>query len=175
MIPPIADLPPMMQERVVCSVGAAAQYQIPANLVLAVAETEGGRPGQWVRNTNGTYDLGAMQFNTAYLRSLAKYGITPSDVLTSGCYPYQLAAWRLAGHLKNDVGDLWQRAANYHSRTPHFNAIYRNKLIAAGARWGAWLEKNFITVPASPALRHMPHQQTAYVPRHVAISQTREP
>ena len=129
MIPAIADLPPMMQERVVCSIAAAAQYQIPANVVLAVAETEGGRPGQWVQNTNGTHDVGPMQFNTSYLGTLARYGITTADVAASGCYPYQLAAWRLALHLQNDAGDVWQRAANYHSRTPQYNAIYRGKLL----------------------------------------------
>ena len=104
------------------------------------------RPGQWVQNTNGTHDVGPMQFNTSYLATLARYGITTGDVAASGCYPYQLAAWRLALHLQNDAGDVWQRAANYHSRTPQYNAIYRGKLLAAGARWGAWLDKNFKTV-----------------------------
>ena len=64
-----------MSERVACSLGAALRYGVPANVVLAVAEQEGGRPGQWVANSNGTFDVGALQFNTAYLRSLAGYGI----------------------------------------------------------------------------------------------------
>lgn len=68
---PFLDLPPQMQERVVCSVTAAIKYEVPANLVLAVAEKEGGKPGQRVRNSNGTDDVGAMQFNTAYLRDLS--------------------------------------------------------------------------------------------------------
>ena len=49
-----ADMPPVMQERIVCGVSAAIKYEIPANLLLAVAETEGGKPGQWVKNSNGT-------------------------------------------------------------------------------------------------------------------------
>lgn len=202
MIPAIADLPPMMQERVVCSIAAAAQFQIPANVVLAVAETEGGRPGQWVKNTNGTHDVGPMQFNTAYLGTLARFGITTADVAASGCYPYQLAAWRLALHLQSDAGDLWQRAANYHSRTPQYNAIYRGKLLAAGARWGTWLDKHFKTVdvdgkpraavgqvvaqsvapnrqasqPAPAARPQGPvrQAQAAYVPRLVAVSERSE-
>jgi hypothetical protein len=44
-------------------------------------------------------------------------------------YPYYLAAWLIAGHITNDSGDLWQRAANYHSRTPYYNQIYREKLL----------------------------------------------
>ena len=71
-----ADLPPHLHERVVCSIAAAVKYEIPANIVLAVAEKEGGKPGQWVRNSDGSHDVGTMQFNTAYLRDLAPYGIT---------------------------------------------------------------------------------------------------
>ena len=145
------DLQPQLQERVVCSISAAAKYDIPANLLLAVAEQEGGKTGQWVRNTNGTHDIGAMQFNTAYLASeLARYGITPVDVAAAGCYAYDLASWRLRMHLRNDQGDLWTRAANYHSRTPQYNAIYRAQLVQRAAKWGAWLEARFATLDVTP-------------------------
>jgi hypothetical protein len=128
-----------------CSVIAAVKYDVPANIVLAVAELENGRPGQFVRNTNGTYDVGPMQFNTGYLADLAKYGITPEDVTDSGCYSYELAAWRLRGHLRNDNGDVWTRAANYHSRTPKYNTIYRTKLIREARKWADWLAQRFNT------------------------------
>jgi hypothetical protein len=133
---PFVDLPPQLQERVVCSIAAAVKYQIPANIVLAVAEKEAGKPGQWVRNTNGTHDVGPMQFNTAYLRDLAGYGITPDDVAAAGCYAFDLAAWRLRQHIKKDRGDLWTRAANYHSRTPQYNATYRADLLVKAGKVG---------------------------------------
>ncbi|HDX2569693.1 muramidase [Pseudomonas aeruginosa] len=148
------DLSEQMEERVVCSVSAAAKYEIPANILLAIREKEGGKPGQWVKNTNGTYDVGELQFNTAYLGDLAKYGITAQDVAAAGCYPYDLAAWRLRGHIRNDRGDLWTRAANYHSRTPSKNAIYRADLMAKADKWAKWLDARFVTVnygPSSPA------------------------
>jgi hypothetical protein len=44
------------QERIECSIQAADHYRIPALVLLAVAEQEGGKPGQKVRNSNGTYD-----------------------------------------------------------------------------------------------------------------------
>lgn len=116
-MPFFADLPPQLQERVVCSISAAVKYEVPVNIVLAVAEKEGGKPGQWVRNSNGTHDVGPMQFNTAYLGDLARYGITANDVAAAGCYSFDLAAWRLRMHIRNDKGDLWTKAANYHSRT----------------------------------------------------------
>jgi hypothetical protein len=117
----------------------------PANIVLAVAEKEAGKPGQWVRNTNGTHDVGPMQFNTAYLRDLARYGITPADVAAAGCYAFDLAAWRLRQHIRKDRGDLWTRAANYHSRTPQYNAVYRADLLVKAGRWADWLEARFVT------------------------------
>ncbi len=72
------DLLPDMQERVVCSIAAAIKHEIPANILLALAEKEDGKPGQWVRNSNGTHDVSSMQFNTPYLQDLSKYGITRS-------------------------------------------------------------------------------------------------
>jgi len=141
------DAPLALQEKwVICSIAAAVKYRVPANIVLAVAEKEGGRPGQWRRNSNGTYDVGSMQFNTAYLTDLARYGITASDVATAGCYSFDLAAWRLRQHLYKDKGDLWTRAANYHSRTPQYNHVYRADLIKKASKWADWLNARFVTV-----------------------------
>lgn len=152
-----ADLPPYMHERVVCSISAAVKYQVPANIVLAIAEKEGGQPGQWVRNTNGTHDVGPMQFNTGYLAVLSQYGITAADVAASGCYPFDLATWRLRKHIRDDAGDVWTRAANYHSRTPQFNAAYRADLIVKAGKWAKWLEARFNTyVPLPPAFSSAP-------------------
>lgn len=153
MLPDLPHLPPEKQEMVICAIGAGLSYEVPVNIVLAVAEQEAGKPGQWVKNSNGTYDVGAMQFNTAYLQELRRYGITPEAVSQPGCYSYQLAAWRLRGHLKNDQGDIWTRAANYHSRTPRYNARYRRKLISRANDWYQWLGRQFMThdIDKSPA------------------------
>jgi hypothetical protein len=67
-------------ERITCSIIAAIDYQIPANIVLAVAEIENGKPGHVSGNSNGTLDYGPMQFNTVYLADMRKYGITEQDV-----------------------------------------------------------------------------------------------
>ena len=143
------DVPPAKQEQIVCCILAAVKYEVPVNIVLAVAQKEGGAPGQWVLNSNGTYDVGVMQFNTTYLTDLKKYGITAEDVASKGCYSYDLAAWRLRGHLKNDKDDVWTRAANYHSRTPKYNAIYRADLRKKALVWGHWLNERFATYPVN--------------------------
>ena len=140
------DAPLALQEEwIVCSIAAAVKYRVPANIVLAVAEKEGGRPGQRRPNKNGTHDVGSMQFNTAYLTDLARYGITESDVATAGCYSFELASWRLRQHLYKDKGDLWTRAANYHSRTPQYNHVYRADLLRKASKWADWLDARFVT------------------------------
>ena len=139
------DLPPLQLERITCSISAAIKFRIPANILLAVAEKEGGKPHQWVKNTNGTFDVGPMQFNTEYLRTLNRYGISPADVAANGCYAYDLAAWRLRRHIRYDKGDLWTRVANYHSRTPRYNQSYRADLVRRSAIWATWLEAKFKT------------------------------
>lgn len=134
-----AILPPLPAASIYCSVAATARYSIPPAMMLAVAEQEGGRPGLWRANANGTSDVGPMQFNTAYLKALSKYGIGPGAVAMTGCYSFDLAAWRIKRHLALDQGDLWQRAANYHSRTPRYNARYRLMLISRASYWADWL------------------------------------
>lgn len=75
-------------------------------------------------------------------------GQSSAEVVITGTrviYSYQLAAWRLHGHLKNDKGDVWTRAANYHSRTPQYNLRYRAQLMRRAHKWHQWLEGQFLT------------------------------
>lgn len=144
----VADLPPLEQDRIVCSISAAEAYAIPADIMLAIAEIEGGKPQLQVANTNRTYDIGYMQFNSSYIADLTnRYSY---DYLTiaeaDGCYSFYLAAWRIASHIKNDKGSIWQKSANYHSRTPKYNLIYQKKLISSARKWALWLNKHFTTV-----------------------------
>lgn len=190
------DMPPQIHERIVCSIAASVHYDVPANILLAVAEKEAGKPEQWVRNTNGTHDVGVMQFNTGYLKTLtAQYGITADDVAAAGCYAYDLAAWRIHGHLANDTGDIWTRAANYHSRTPYYNTIYRADLIVRANKWAnrlddllsgdtvkinATLSTLTSATPKTAQARQVPANNlriglnTSYVPRQIAVKETAE-
>ena len=147
----VAALPPViMTERLACSLAAAIKHNVPANVLLAVAEQENGSPRRWVRNTNGSYDVGTMQFNTSYVRTLARYGIGLDAVAAPGCYAYDLAAWRLHQSLLHDSGDLWTRVANYNSRTPEINARYRAQVMARGAAWGQWLSARWPQMSLAP-------------------------
>jgi hypothetical protein len=147
-----ATLPPAQQEMVTCSIEAAVMFGVPANALLAVAEQEGGRAGLWQPNANGTHDVGTMQFNTAYLRDLRRYGITVEDVAGAGCYPYRLAAWRLRRHMEDDGGDFWTRIANYHSRTAQFNQRYAGQIKRRAAKWDQFLRQHYATQDVSDAV-----------------------
>ena len=184
---PIPDLPSTrhQQEQIVCSITAAEKYNVPANILLAIAEKESGKPGLWVKNKNGTHDIGSMQFNTAYIKTLGRFGIKPNDLAAAGCYAYDLAAWRVHGHITKDHGDIWTRAANYHSRTPYYNQVYRADLMVIANRWANWLEKHMMS-PSEKINGHLlqpkailsrqvnhtsAHQiQTTFVPRSIAVS-----
>lgn len=129
---PISDLPPevpIYEIRVYCSVEAAIHYTMPADLIYGIALTEGGNFNSKVRNKNGTYDLGFMQFNTSYLNTLKSDGIKANDVMKNNCYPFHLAAWRIKNHLlEDDSSDNLKKVAYYHSRTEKYNQIYQKKL-----------------------------------------------
>jgi Transglycosylase SLT domain len=159
------------QERIECSIQAASHYHIPALVLLAVAEQEGGKPGQKVRNSNGTYDYGVMQINTLTLADLRAFGINENHVLANGCYPYYLAAWRIAGHLQNDQGDIWQRVANYHSRTPTYNRLYRSNLIRRASNIASRLEAK----QAAPKLTANLSGQTAQPVNKIHSAQIQRP
>lgn len=146
------DIPPAIYERVVCSVAAATKYNIPANVMLAVAFQEAGKPGQAVLNNNGTYDYGSMQINTVWLTELRKYNISKLSVNSPGCYPYDLAAWRIRRHIVYDKnGDFWQKVANYHSYTIEYNLIYRHAIIQRSIYWADWLSKRYLTIEITNA------------------------
>jgi hypothetical protein len=129
-----------------CVIQAAAQQSVPANVLLAIASIEGGKNGQVVRNTaNPTSDIGHFQINTATFRSeLAPHGVNLHDVQWRGCYNAEIAAFLLRKRL-NEPGqqDFWTKAANYHSKTPKFNNIYRKKLVALSTEWANWIQTNY--------------------------------
>ena len=143
---PISDLPPAMpieDIRTSCSVEAGIHYEIPADLIYAVALNEGGKVDSKVKNTNGSYDLGMMQFNTTYLKTLEKEGIKSSDVMKNNCYPFHLAGWRIKAHLAEPGDDIFKKVAFYHSRTEKYNQKYRDRLLVNIKRFPRDVAKMF--------------------------------
>ena len=132
-----------------CVIEAAVRQGVPANVMLAIASVEGGANGQFVRNKNGSYDMGHFQLNTMHFDEqgiFKRAGINQHDAAWRGCYNAELAAWMVRKHLGAPGNQsYWVRVANYHSATPKFNLIYRSKLVPLAERWGRWLQKNYTT------------------------------
>ena len=139
----LAQLPPQMQQTVVCAMEASHEYSVPLNAVLAVAEQEGGKPGMAKRNRNGSYDYGVMQINSTHLEEFGKYGITRAHLMHDGCYPVQLATWMIQQHLNSCNAEFWTCVARYHSKTPSLNAVYRAKILPKAAKWSNWIKQSF--------------------------------
>lgn len=125
-------LPSLRPLTAACVLDAAHTHGMPAAALFAILATEGGKTGEALSNTNGTWDLGPFQINTVHLKDLAAIGISPSAVLCDGRVNAHAAAWLLRKEYRR-TGNLWQAIGAYHSRTPHLRDAYlrrvRNNLI----------------------------------------------
>ena len=115
-----------------------------------------GNADTWSQDANGTYDIGPLQFTTAYLASLRRFGITPRAVEGNTCYSWFLAAWRIHNQLVDEHGGFWTRVVRYHSATPRYIGAYRQQLFEYAAHWSAWLIAHYPTVVFPPGLQPAP-------------------
>ena len=93
-----------------------------------------------------------MQFNDDVPADLARYGITADDVAAAGCQSFDLVRAVADAHIRNDKGDLWT-PAQYHSRTPQYNTVYRADLIR-DQMGPIWLEVCFVTLDVTKEGRY---------------------
>lgn len=130
-----------------CLMLAAYNYQVPAAVLVGIYKVEGGKVGQEVRNTNGSFDLGPMQINTIWMKELSGYWGVPEStakrlVRDDACTNMGVAAWILRRHLQ-ETGSLATAIAHYHSRTAFRGHNYRKKVITA-------MQKNGLLKPGGP-------------------------
>lgn len=116
-----------------CMMLAAQTYDVPPALLAGIYKAEGGKVGQEVSNTNGSYDLGPMQINTIWLPELAdKWGVSTNKarqlVRDDACTNVKVAAWILRGHL-NETKSLAKALQHYHSRTPKHGDRYKKRVL----------------------------------------------
>ena len=118
-----------------CLMVAAQNYAIPPQVLVGILYVEGGKVGQQVRNSNGTYDLGPMQINTLWTKVLADgWGVSRSYahrmIRDDACTNINVAAWIFRKNW-NETKSLPKAIEWYNSRTPHIGRKYRYKVIAA--------------------------------------------
>lgn len=117
-----------------CLMLASQTYSVPPAVMVGIYKAEGGKVGQEVANTNGSYDLGPMQINTIWLPELAKkWGVSKATarkwVRDDACTNVSVSAWILRSHL-NETGSLSQAIAHYHSRTPKHGTRYKRRVVS---------------------------------------------
>jgi len=132
MVGLIADTPANTPIEVThaCIMETAERFDLPPRLIYAVLKVEGGKVGQRVKNTNGTFDMGPMQINTIWLDHFENY-VSAEQILHNGCVNIQVGAWILRSRINEADGDFWKGVGSYHSKTPWRNVAYQAKVYAA--------------------------------------------
>ncbi len=107
------------------------KYGISPYLLYAIAKTESGLNPHAVNraNRNGTYDIGLMQINSAWLPTLARYGIT-EHALYEPCVAIDVGAWILVQNMRR-MGQSWDAVGAYNAvddarRLRYARKVYRN-------------------------------------------------
>lgn len=109
-----------------CINEAAVAFHVPAVVILSIMAVEGGKNGMITKNKNGSEDLGVMQINSSWLKSLKPYHISKEDLQNNPCQNVRVGTWILAHHMADKSG--WQGIADYHSKTKKYNLAYQQKL-----------------------------------------------
>ncbi len=123
-----------------CIMLASSTYNVPPAVMIGILNVEGGRIGQEVRNTNGSYDLGPMQVNTIWVPQLASawrvdYRRAKTALRDDGCLNVKVAAWILKQKIES-TGSLYGGIAHYHSATPWRGHKYAAKVVSVLERKG---------------------------------------
>jgi len=126
-----------------CFKQAAQRYDVPVQLLQAIALQESsGNPRAINRNRNGSYDIGLMQINSAWLPTLVKHGIS-AEHLWDPCVNTLVGAWILSNNFAR-LGFTTQGLGAYNAVSPHKREIYARQVlrrltqVAANPQPSAW-------------------------------------
>jgi soluble lytic murein transglycosylase-like protein len=119
-----------------CWEEAGARYGVNPYMLYAIARTESqlNPLARSKPNANGSYDIGLMQINSAWLPMLRRYGIEESQ-LYDACTSIQVGAWILAQNMRK-LGNSWDAVGAYNAANPgrrlaYALKVYRNLPAAA--------------------------------------------
>src|SRR5437868_6020314 len=87
-----------------CVNQAVVSYAVPASLIMAIIFVEGGRNGIKMANSNGSFDYGVMQINSAWLSEVeSKFGYSAYDLQFDACKNVDAGTWILRKTLNDEV------------------------------------------------------------------------
>lgn len=94
---------------------------------LFAQESSGRCRARHPTNLNGSYDIGCMGINSAWLPTLqAKFGITEKDLLEP-CTNVHVGAWIYAKNVRK-YGDSWRAIGAYNAKSEHKRMAYAWKI-----------------------------------------------
>jgi soluble lytic murein transglycosylase-like protein len=100
-----------------CWQQAAARFDVPPELLVAIAAVESGFDPRAKNMSHtartGSTDLGLMQINSAHLPRLAQWGISPTQLLDP-CINVHVGAWLLA-EIFSRLGRTWEAVGAYNA------------------------------------------------------------
>lgn len=123
-----------------CVAKAAQAFGVSETPLFLILDVERGTLGRTSQNKNGTYDMGPMQINSGWLKTLGRHGIKEHDVINNLCVNIYVGAWIYHQEYRK-TGNVISAIQRYHSPTPKHQQRYIG-LIADRARermnkWGA--------------------------------------
>ena len=122
VVPSFHDVP------ISCVNQAAINYEVPAELILAIIFVEGGRNGIAMANTNGTFDYGVMQINSSWLTRFTQFSTSAYQLQFDACQNVMVGSWILKQNIENNP-DLFKAIGDYHSHTPDLNSAYAKQVL----------------------------------------------
>lgn len=100
-----------------CWQEAAQRYGVSADLLYALARVESNLDPRAANRSHigrtGTYDIGLMQVNSSHLRTLARHGITETQ-LYEPCTNILVGAWLLSDAFARH-GNTWNAVGSYNA------------------------------------------------------------
>lgn len=110
-------------DRAQCVNHAAKTFRVPDLAIWLILDVEAGTVGKVSQNTNRTYDIGPMQINSIWLKRLAPYGISETQVRDNLCMNIYVGTWIFTKELQRHQ-TISKALAYYHSPTPKHQHRY---------------------------------------------------
>lgn len=123
-----------------CFLTAAADYVVPATILVAIVKVESQGKAVVRRNDNGTLDYGVAQINSAsWGRYMAvRYGISAHAILNNACQAIRVMAYALRTEMNHQScggRDVWCGVGRYHApNNASARAVYVPKVRSALAQ-----------------------------------------
>ena len=101
-----------------CFDEAGQMYEVNADLLRGIAQVESSMNPLAMnmehKERTGSYDIGLMQINSGWLKTLAKFGITEVQMKTDPCLNVKVGAWILKTNM-NKMGANWNAVGAYNA------------------------------------------------------------